>query len=94
MGVLKNTQLRVAVIVCACVLANVLGRAFAEQLMLPIWFDSFGTVFAAYVLGPICGAIVGAASNIIVSFWHPNSLVFVLTSDFIGVSVGFFAKMN
>ncbi len=94
MGVLKNTQLRAAVIVCACVLANVLGRAFAEQLMLPIWFESFGTVLAAYVLGPICGAIVGAASNIIVSFWHPNSLVFVLTSVFIGVSVGFFAKKN
>lgn len=44
---------------------DLLGRVFAEKLMLPLWCDSVGTFLIAYFAGPVCGAIVGFTNNII-----------------------------
>ena len=48
-----------------CIITNYFGKLTCEHFQLPFWFDSFGTVLTAYVLGPICGAIVGASCNLI-----------------------------
>ena len=87
-----KAYLRIAAVVVACILLNVIGKLCASQLALPIWLDSFGTAIAAYALGPACGAIVGGASNVIFSFWNPTTIVFSLTSVFVGISVGVLAK--
>ena len=79
-------------IVFACVLTNFLGKHIAATLELPLWLDCLGTVFAAYVLGPISGAVVGCTGNIIYSFWNANSLVYGLTSIFIGLTAGVAAR--
>lgn len=85
----KNT----AAVVLFGILLNDLGKAFAEHFALPVWLDSFGTVFAAYVLGPVCGAIVGAAGNLAYSIWHASSPpIYAVTSLFIGFSVGIAAQ--
>ena len=83
---------RTIVIVFACVLVNFAGSQLAGNLELPFWMDCFGTMFAAYVLGPISGAIVGITNNIIYSFWNPMSLIYMITSVFIGLTVGHMAR--
>ena len=79
-------------IVVCCVLVNFLGKRLAAALQLPLWLDCLGTAFAAYVLGPASGAVVGCAGNVIYSFWNANSLVYGLTSAFIGLSIGMAAR--
>ena len=39
------------------VLLNVAGKLLALHFQLPLWLDSLGTVPAAVVGGPICGAM-------------------------------------
>ena len=56
-----------------CIAVNIGGKFFAESLNLPVWLDAFGTLLAAYVIGPFTGAIVGGASNIIYGFIDPVS---------------------
>ena len=86
----KNPQ--IILLTFFCILLNFLGRFIAETLGLPLWLDSFGTFLMAYVLGPFCGAIVGAAGNIIYGFVNPISFAYAITSISIAIVVGYFAK--
>ena len=79
-------------IVFVCVLVNFLGKRFAAALALPMWLDCIGTVFAAYVLGPISGALVGCTGSIINSYWDANASAYGLTSIFIGLCTGIAAR--
>ena len=88
----KISPLKVIAVVVGCVIVNFFGRALAVNLELPLWLDSIGTVFAAYVLGPFSGALVGCTQNIIYFFWNSNSLVYCITSITIGLGVGFAAR--
>ena len=78
--------------VIACILLNMLGKTIAAELQFPLWLDSLGTVFAAYVLGPFCGAIVGVTMNILYSAIKATSYVYGLTSIAIAVTVGILAR--
>ena len=89
---LENPIVRTAAIVVAAIVLNVLGSLVAGWFSLPMWLDSFGTVVAAYSLGPVCGAIVAAATNILLSFWTPSLLLFIPAGIFIGVVVGLAAQ--
>ena len=82
----------ISIFVIGCILINCIGKWVAETLQLPLWMDSFGTVLAAYVLGPICGAFIGAAVNIIYGFHSSLSIVYALTNVALGVLVGICAK--
>lgn len=86
----KNVQ--IAAIVVGCVLLNYLGKWMAEVAILPVWFDAFGTVIAAYLLGPVCGAMVGATLNIVYGMQNPVALIYGITSIAIGISVGILSK--
>jgi energy-coupling factor transport system substrate-specific component len=77
-----------------CVLINYGGKELAEYYSLPLWLDAFGTVLAAYMLGPVWGAVVGVAGNIIHGFSNPVSFIYALTSMSIGLCVGFLAKRH
>jgi len=88
----KNSPLGTILIVFFCIVVNFVGKHLAVKYELPLWLDSIGTVFAAYVLGPVCGAIIGCTGNIIYSFWDANSLAYSLTSIFIGASMGTAAR--
>ena len=79
--------------VIGCILSNCIGKAFAEACSLPLWLDAIGTVISAYALGPVCGAIIGASTNIIYAL--NTSWVFVsyaVVSMAIGVTVGICSK--
>ena len=75
-----------------CILLNVGGSRIAAVGNLPVWMDTFGTVLAAYTGGPFCGAVVGAAGNLIFGIWSFESIFYALTSIMIGVLVGVCSK--
>lgn len=85
----KNYQISLFVI--GCILINCLGKWIATVLKLPVWMDSFGTVCSAYALGPFCGAVVGAATNVIYGFYHKSSYIYALTNIAVGVLTGYYA---
>lgn len=83
----------ISLFVIGCILSNCVGKAAAEAWSLPLWLDAVGTVISAYALGPVCGAIVGASTNIMYAL--STSLTFMsygVVSIAIGVTVGIFAK--
>ena len=82
----------ISIFVIGCILINCIGKWLAGALQLPLWMDSFGTVLAAYVLGPICGAFIGAAVNIIYGLHSSLSLVYALTNVALGILVGICAR--
>lgn len=52
---------------------NCLFRYLALRYGLPVRLDSFGTVLAAYLLGPCSGAIVGAATGMLQSLHNSQA---------------------
>lgn len=95
---LFKTKLDAATIVLipACIGINYLGKLFASFLKLPLWLDSIGTCIGACLGGPIIGGICGAANNLIYGFTTGDSitLVYALTSLFIGIVVGIMARLG
>jgi energy-coupling factor transport system substrate-specific component len=89
-GSKKKYQL--VIFLVGCVLINYVGKELAVRCSLPLWFDAVGTVLAAYMMGPVWGALVGAAGNVIHGFFNPISFIYALTSMSIGICVGCFAK--
>ena len=86
----KNYE--ICLLIVGCILINYVGKLGANLFSLPFWFDSIGTVFAAYVYGPFCGAVVGATGNIISSLHFHNDLFYGLTNIMVGITVGLCAK--
>ena len=91
-GALRRERIQAIVFVFCCIVINFVGNFINGNLSLPVWLDTFGTVIAAYVLGPVCGAIVGASSNIVLSFWDGTSLAYGIKSILISLSVGYAAR--
>lgn len=83
---------RLCLFVFGCLILNCGGKALAEFWGLPLWLDALGTVFAAYALGPFCGAVIGAATNIIYGIYSPIAFLYVLTNISVGIIVGIFEK--
>ena len=82
---------QISLFVIGCILVNCLGKWFAAVWQLPLWMDSFGTVCSAYALGPFCGAVVGAATNVIYGFYHKSSYIYALTNIAVGILTGYYA---
>lgn len=83
----------VALFVAGCVAVNYAGKLFALNLRLPLWLDAFGTVLAAYVLGPVCGAMVGVTVNLIYAVMHSwDYVIYACVSAMVGITVGLCAK--
>ena len=84
------------VLIPACIGINYLGKLFASVLKLPLWLDAIGTCIGGALGGPVIGAICGAANNLIYGFTTGDSitLVYALTSLFIGLAVGVMARLG
>lgn len=90
---MKNRKgYQIFLFVTVCIILNYLGKLLAAKLMLPLWFDSLGTVLTAYVLGPFCGALVGGSVNLLSGIQSTISFVYGITSMAIGVTAGVCAK--
>ena len=71
-----------------CVLLNVVGRLIAVHYSFPVWLDSFGTVLCAYLMGPVCGSMVGVTGNILYSLSEPVFWTYGLASVALALIVG------
>ena len=83
---------QISLIVLFSIFINFIGRFFADTFQLPLWLDSFGTFLTAYILGPVCGIMVGVAGNIIHGLSHPVSFAYALSSVVISITVGYCSK--
>ena len=64
---MKNKKIFIPVfslLILVCLFMNWAGDQLATRWQWPVWLDSVGTVLAAYMLGPWCGAMVGATFNL------------------------------
>ncbi|MCR5118929.1 MAG: HD domain-containing protein [Lachnospiraceae bacterium] len=86
----KTWQIIAFIALCICL--NTFGRLVAVRLELPLWCDSFGTALAAYVAGPICGAMVGLTGNLAYCVVSSLSAAYSITSIALGIIVGVAAK--
>lgn len=87
-----KTILKHIAFVLLCVFINFFGKLISDALHLPLWLDTVGTVFGACVLGPVCGAMIGATSNIMYSFFWSDAVYYIITNIVVGVMVGVFYK--
>ncbi|MBR1692705.1 MAG: response regulator [Lachnospiraceae bacterium] len=71
------------------IVLNVIGRVTAQRLSLPFWLDSIGTFFSAIQLGPVAGALTGAAMNGIMGIWNHKVFGYSIVSIGVGLSVGY-----
>ena len=78
--------------VTACVCLNIGGKFLATWLDLPLWADSFGTALCAYVLGPVCGGLVGLTGNLAYCVVNRLSVAYSVTSIALGIIVGIAAE--
>ena len=85
-------RIQLAGFVAMCILLNYLGTVFARGNQLPMWMDSFGTALTAYGLGPVCGAVVGFAGNVIYGVTYGASYIYAVTSIVIGFLIGIMAR--
>lgn len=83
---------KIIIFITLCMCLNVFGKIFSVHFELPIWGDSFGTALCAYVGGPVCGAMVGLASNVAYSVIDHLSAAYSITSLALGIIVGIAAK--
>ncbi len=90
---LKKGQLAgFCVLIALCILANYAGSLFASMYKLPLWLDSAGTALAAYLGGPICGALVGLTTNLVNYMAFGDNWVYCIVSIAIGLVVGLAAR--
>ena len=83
----------VSLFVIGCIFINLGGKLLVEHFQLPLWMDSFGTVVAAYVLGPVCGAVVGVSLNISYGLlFSYMQMIYGLINIAIGIIIGICAK--
>lgn len=83
----------VSIFVIICIVLNIAGRVFAMKYKLPLLLDAFGTLMAAYVLGPVCAAIVGIAVNTIYGILYSYTyLIYGIAGALTGIAAGLLAK--
>ena len=88
----KRNNHEIAAFTIFMIIINYLGKLMANHFSLPVWMDSLGTVVAAYVCDPFCGAVVGFSSNLLYGLKDPSAVIYGLTSIIIGVTVGIMAR--
>ena len=89
----KNPRLSLfALLIAFCIMLNFFFRLFAYHFQLPMWLDCFGTALCAYTTGPVCGAIVGMAGNLLFGMKNHVSYIYGLTGATVGVIVGVAAR--
>lgn len=90
---MSNTK-RYTIVMIISVLFNTVFYLIAHFCHLPVWLDLQGTAFAAMVLEPAAGLLVGLANNFISSifFYDASSLIYYAVSASVALIVGLYLK--
>ncbi len=88
MNIKKWNMPAFCLLLVVCLGVNYLGSTLAYALGLPVWLDSIGTVLAAYMCGPVIGAMTGVTTNLLFYMISGDNWIYALVSIWIGVVVG------
>ena len=92
---MKNKKIFITVFslqIMMCLFLNWAGDQLVSGMQWPVWIDSVGTVLAAWITGPWCGAVVGATSNLLAHVLYRIPWYYALISILIAVIVGFASR--
>ena len=78
--------------VLLCLALNYAGSTLSNAHSWPLWLDSAGTMFCAYLFGPVCGAIVGLTTNLLFYIASGDPWYYCAVSVAIAVVVGLAGK--
>ena len=73
---MKKTSPFIITFTAICIALNYVGANIALFLKLPIYLDTFGTILASLVLGPIFGVGTAVASALISAFTTDISAIY------------------
>ena len=86
----KGVSIRIFTLqILVCLFLNWAGDRIVSALNLPLWLDSVGTVLAAWIIGPWCGAVIGATSSMLMYILYRVPWYYALISILIALFVGF-----
>ena len=92
--------LRAVAFCIACVIINTIGSQVATLLHLPIYLDSWGTVFAAMIGGFVPGIVVGYVTNLFNTIYDSTFMYYGIVSVLIAITTtilaqrGWFQKLS
>ena len=92
---MKNKKIFITVFslqILVCLFLNWAGDQVVSRMNWPVWIDSAGTVLAAWIMGPWCGAVVGATSNLLAHVLYRSPWYYALVSILIAVITGFASR--
>ena len=92
---MKNKKIFILVFslqILLCLFMNWGGDQMVSRWQWPVWLDSAGTMLAAYMLGPWCGAIVGATTNMLGFILYGVPWYYAFISILVALIAGFAAK--
>ena len=87
---MDNSRLLRVIFVLSGIAVNVLLSFLTYHFNLPFYFDTLGTIFVTFVIGPFPGILVAVATNFFSSFFNPNAIFFVLINIFVSCVTGWF----
>ena len=87
-----RATLKLAITCAAGIILNVTGSVVAKAFNLPVYLDTFGTVFIAALGGYVPGIAVGFFTNLFSSGFNINEMYFGFVSIFVAMVVAFFAN--
>lgn len=87
-----NNKKRYAIVITISIVFNLVFYLCAHYGHLPVWLDMQGTAFAAMVLEPTAGLLVGLANNFIeaIFFYDVSSIVYFAVSASVALIVGLY----
>lgn len=91
-----NNKKRYAIVMAISVIFNTIFYLCAHFFHLPIWLDLQGTAFAAMVLEPTAGLLVGLINNFIeaIFFYDVSSIIYFAVSASVALIVGLYLRHN
>ena len=89
-----KTKIRKGCIIIVGIVLNILGRAIARRLNLPIWFDMIGTFVATFYAGLGGGIFVGISNNVLSGIYDTTALVYSATSVIAAVMMHYLVKKD
>ena len=80
--------------ILVCVAVNVALNYVASRMKLPFYFDTIGTIFAAYTGGLFPGITTAVLTNLVCWAFNPNSLYFSLVGVLIAFVTDWFGEKD
>ncbi|MBO5565816.1 MAG: HD domain-containing protein [Succinivibrio sp.] len=82
------------IILFAGTLSNIAGLAVSQNFDLPLWLDSIGTIFTAYIIGPVGGMLSAFLGTVIADelLGYDNFLIYCTVGMVSGLIVGICAR--